>query len=98
MAKKKRKPTPKGVSGSPKKRAKQAKRHIQLMVIPEPEPNTRSVIVYTGEGTVVMKGPGNAIMECGNCGVPLIEGVPVANIRNIVFRCPSCGAFNETLA
>lgn len=75
-----------------------AKRHIRLMVIPKPEPNTRSVIVYTGEGTVVMSGPGNSVMECGNCGVPLIEGVPVANIQNIVFRCPSCGEFNETLA
>jgi len=68
------------------------------MVIPEPEANTRSVIVYEGEGTVVMKGPGNAVMECGNCGVPLVEGVPVGNIQSIVFKCPSCGEYNETLA
>jgi len=95
MAKKKRKPLPKGQSGSPKKRAK---RHIQLMVIPEPEPNTRSVFIYTGEGTAVMRGPGNVVMECGNCGVPLVDGVSVANVQNIVFKCPNCGAFNETLA
>jgi hypothetical protein len=98
MAKKKRKPLPKGTSGSPKKRAKQAQRHIQLMVIPEPEANTRSVLNYVGEGTVAMRGPGNVVMECGNCGVPLIVGVPVSAVQNMVFRCQSCGAFNETLA
>ena len=95
MAKKKRNPSPKGQSGSPKKRAR---RHIKLMVVPEPEPNTRSVLLYTGEGTVAMRGPGNVVMECGNCGVPLIEGVPVGSLQNLVFHCQSCGAFNETLA
>lgn len=80
---------------SPRRRSK---RRIQLMVIPEPEPNTRSVFIYTGEGTVVMRGDANVVMECGNCGVPLIDGVPVGNLRSIVFRCPNCGAFNETLA
>jgi uncharacterized Zn finger protein len=84
----------------PKKRkgATPKKRRIRLMVIPEPEQGTRSVLVYTGEGTVVMRGPGNVVMECGNCGVPLLEGVKVAQIQNLVFRCPSCGSFNETLA
>ena len=85
MAKKRKVPTPK-------------KRRIKLMVIPEPEPGTRSVIVYTGEGTVVMTGPGNVVMECGNCGAPLLKGVKVSTIQNLVFRCPSCGQFNETLA
>jgi predicted RNA-binding Zn-ribbon protein involved in translation (DUF1610 family) len=75
-----------------------AKRRLQLMVIPEPEPNTRMVFVFEGEGTVVMSGPGNVVMECGNCGVPLVDGVAVGNLLSIVFKCPSCGAFNETLA
>lgn len=74
------------------------KRKVRLNVIPEPEPNTRSVLIYTGEGTVVMRGPGKVTMECGNCGVPLIVGVNVAQIRGVVFRCPSCGQFNESLA
>jgi hypothetical protein len=76
---------------------KKRKRHIKLMVIPEPEPDTRSVFMYVGDGTVAMKGPGNVVMECGKCGAPLVEGVPVSQIRNIVFFCQSCGAHNETI-
>jgi predicted RNA-binding Zn-ribbon protein involved in translation (DUF1610 family) len=83
---------------NPIKKIPRATRHIAMMVISEPEPNTRSVLVYTGEGTVVMRGPGNVVMDCGNCGAPLIEGVPVANLQGIVFRCPNCGQFNDTLA
>ena len=30
-------------------------RHLKLMVIPEPEPETRSIIKHIGEGTVVMR-------------------------------------------
>jgi len=88
MAKKRKGPTPK----------KRTQRRIRMMVIPEPEPNTRSVLVYTGEGTVVMRGPGNVIMECGNCQVPLTEGVGVAQVQSLVLRCPNCGEFNESLA
>lgn len=85
MAPKRKGPTPK-------------KRRIRLAVIPEPEPNTRSVLIYTGEGTVVMRGPGNVTMECGNCGAPIIVGVKTSQLQNLVFKCPNCGAFNETLA
>jgi len=74
------------------------KRKIRMHVIPEPEPDTRSVLVYTGEGTVVMRGSGNVTMECGNCGVPLLVGVKVAQFRDLVFRCPNCDQYNETLA
>lgn len=88
MTAKKRKPTPK----------KRPTRHIKLMVIPEPDPDTRTIFVYTGEGTVVMRGTGNVVMECGNCGVPLVDGIPVSQIRSIVFKCPNCGQFNDTLA
>jgi len=77
---------------------RQTNRRLRMMVIPEPEPNTRAVLIYTGEGTVVMQGEGNVTMECGNCSAPLIEGVPTGNIQNIVLKCPQCGAFNETLA
>ena len=96
MARKKR--GAKATKAAKPKPKRKAKRHIKLMVIPEPEPNTRSVLIYTGEGTVVMRGPGNVVMECGNCGVPLIEGLGVAQLQSLVFKCPSCGQFNETLA
>ena len=77
---------------------KKTERRIRMMVIPEPEPNTRSVLVYTGAGTVLMRGPGNVVMECGNCGAPLIVGMPVATLQSVVLRCASCGAYNDSLA
>jgi predicted RNA-binding Zn-ribbon protein involved in translation (DUF1610 family) len=77
---------------------KRRKRHIKLMVIPEPETNTRTVLIYQGQGTIMMSGPGNSVMECGNCGAPLIQGVAVSQIQNLVFRCASCGQYNETMA
>lgn len=95
MAKKKR-GSKKQQATKPKKKAR-AKRHIRLMVIPEPEPNTRTVFHYTGEGTVVMRGRGKTVMECGSCGVPLVIGLAVSEISSLVFRCPNCGEFNETL-
>ncbi len=78
--------------------AKRKKRQIRMAVIPEPESGTRAVIVYTGEGTVVMRGDGNVDLDCGNCGKTIVLGVRVVQIRNLVFKCNACGAFNETLA
>jgi hypothetical protein len=77
------------------------KKRVQPMtVIPEPEPGTRSVLHLMGEGTVVMRGGGgfNLVMTCGNCGAHLVEGVPTANIRDMVLKCNQCGSFNATLA
>jgi hypothetical protein len=90
--------------GSKKKRTttpkKRSKRTIALRVISEPEANTRAVIHHVGPGTVVMRGAGQStlVMECGNCGVPIIEGVHMNQVRGIVFRCKNCGEYNETLA
>lgn len=83
---------------TPKRPKRPVARPIRMMVIPEPAPNTRSIIVYQGEGTVAMKGPGTTVLECGSCGVPLVEGMRVAQIRQLVFVCPKCGAHNETMA
>jgi hypothetical protein len=79
---------------------RRAKRRIQLMVIPAPEPNTRAILeAAEGLEILIMKGEGsNLVMECGACGAPLVEGVPVTAIRNLVFRCPRCREFNETIA
>jgi len=73
------------------------KRHIRLAVIPEPEPNTRTVLLYTGEGTVVIRGSGPVTMDCGNCGAVLAQNVEMGQLQNLVLRCKNCGAFNETL-
>jgi predicted RNA-binding Zn-ribbon protein involved in translation (DUF1610 family) len=75
---------------------RQARRTARMAVIPEPAPNTRSVIIYTGPGTVAMKGGANVTMVCGNCGSPILEGIKTSQVQSLVFRCNNCQAFNET--
>lgn len=72
-------------------------RVIRMVIIPEPPPGTRSVLKYTGAGTVVAQGPGNTTMACGKCGAPLIKGAAVQTLRNIVLICKNCGSYNESL-
>lgn len=78
--------------------ATKKKRHVRMAVIPKPEPNTRTVINYTGEGTVAMRGSGQVVLECGNCGEPIVDGLAMTQVRNLVFKCNNCGEYNETLA
>ncbi|EHU5129695.1 SEC-C domain-containing protein [Vibrio vulnificus] len=67
-----------------------------LTVIPEPDPNTRSVFIYDGEGTTVFQGyDSNLELICGNCSSPLVSGINRNQISNIVIRCKQCGKFNE---
>lgn len=69
-----------------------------LKVIPEPDPDTRAVFIYDGEGTVVFRGceVGLALI-CGSCEAHLVEGISRESISNIVIRCKKCGSFNEVL-
>ncbi|MEX6062092.1 SEC-C metal-binding domain-containing protein [Providencia hangzhouensis] len=70
---------------------------VTLKVIPEPDPETRSIFEYTGEGTVLFQGGANDIaLVCGFCQSHLVEGVPRENIQNIVIICKKCGSYNET--
>jgi len=69
---------------------------IRLKVIPEPDPDTRAVFIYEGDGTVVMSGYETGLsMNCGQCNSPLIRGLNRTQISGIVLRCKACGAFNE---
>lgn len=67
-----------------------------LSVIPEPDPNTRAVFVYSGEGTIIFRGfeVGLALC-CGQCKSHLVVGMKRKQIQNIVLRCKGCGAYNE---
>lgn len=69
---------------------------IMLKVIPEPDPDTRSVFIYKGEGTIVFTGyqVGLALL-CGNCKSQLVVGIPRDVIHNVVIRCQGCDAYNE---
>lgn len=70
-------------------------KRIHLRAIPEPEPNTRSVIVYQGPGTVAIKGEGTTTFVCAACESPLAENVEELQLRNLVLVRNGCGAYNE---
>lgn len=61
---------------------------------------TRSVLIISpGDGLPVVKGDANpnVLMECGGCGRTLIRGLQVGQLEDLVFKCPDCGAYNETI-
>jgi len=69
---------------------------IKLKVIPEPDPNTRAVFIYDGEGTIMFQGYVTGVaLVCGNCSSPLVAGMNQEQIKNIVLKCKNCGKFNE---
>lgn len=75
-------------------------RRLRLRVIPEPDPDTRSVFMKPdgAPGSVFFAGgeTTDAFM-CGHCDAPLIIGLPLAPFQNLVLRCSQCGTHNETL-
>jgi hypothetical protein len=76
-------------------------RRTRLRVIPEPDPETRSVfqkfpgapdsVFFTGSQTT-------DAYVCGGCYTPLIVGLSLAPFQNLVLCCSQCGKYNETLA
>ena len=70
---------------------------IELLVIPEPDPNTRAVFIYDGPGTIGFTGfeVGLALC-CGKCRSHLTEGIAKNNLRNMVIKCKQCGSYNDT--
>jgi hypothetical protein len=70
-------------------------RKIVLKVIPEPAPETKTVLVPKPNVLPVIKGVGNIDLLCGSCNEILVEGISEGQIRNIVIRCPKCEAYNE---
>lgn len=83
-----------------KKAQKRRKRIIPMVVIPEPEPNTRSVLIKSDDGTLFIKGDQSpqTVLVCGKCRSPLTEGISVDQVQNIVLQCNHCKAYNEALA
>jgi hypothetical protein len=72
-------------------------RHVQLQVIPEPDPGSRAVLVNLGGGTVISQSfDGTDSLDCGKCGAPLMVGVTRSHVNGLVLQCSSCGAFNDT--
>ncbi len=73
------------------------KTRIKLAVIPEPAPDTRTVLAPDPEvfpkTAPVLQGDSNPNlrMVCGACGRTLVQGLKVGQFENIVFKCPDCG-------
>jgi hypothetical protein len=68
---------------------------IPMVVIEEPKHNTRSVMVRGGKLGPIFSGKGSITYVCGKCAFPLAENMDMDQISSIVFKCPSCGAFND---
>jgi len=68
-----------------------------LKVIPEPEPNSRAILVPPRGVSPVIKGTGDLDLLCGQCNEKLVEGIVEGQVQNIVIRCPKCNAYNEIL-
>jgi hypothetical protein len=66
-----------------------------LPVISEEEAKHRTLISGTS-GSSLLGGGGPDDLVCGACGAVIAQGVGGnLKLRSIVFKCHSCGAFNE---
>ncbi len=72
--------------------------HLPLTVIPEPDPNTRSVFEKTiGSGTIFfIDQQGHYSLDCGVCGAPLAVVSNRQQVSGVVLHCAACGEFNDT--
>lgn len=66
----------------------------RMKVIPEPAPDTRSVLVPTFKGPA-MKGNGALSYTCGSCDTTLFRNMDYKAVQGLVVKCGGCGSFNE---
>lgn len=69
-----------------------------LTIIPEPDEKTRTVFVAPDatDADVFMRGEAtDDSYECGSCSRVLLVGISPGQVQGIVFKCPTCGAFND---
>ena len=68
-----------------------------MVVIPEPAPGTRDVLVMTASPPVPFaKGTADVDYVCGSCHFTLVQRLrTAAQLQNAVLKCPRCGAHNE---
>lgn len=69
------------------------KKKIELKIIPEPKPGTRTVIV--AKVLPAFKGSGPIDLICGNCKAVIAEGIGHGQIANMVIQCPICKLYND---
>ncbi len=66
----------------------------QLVVIELAE-GGKPRIILDREELPLLRRDGDTEYRCGSCDAVLAEQVWQWEVRNVVFRCPSCGAHNE---
>ena len=66
----------------------------QLVVIELPE-GGKPRIILDREELPMLRRDGDTDYRCGSGDVVLAEQVWQWEVRNVVFRCPSCGSLNE---
>lgn len=66
---------------------------MKMRIVPAPASNSR--LVFLADRAPIARGYGIARFECGACGDLLLVDFRASDIRSAVFRCPSCGAYNE---
>ena len=65
-------------------------------IIPEPQPNTRTILAPRQAPVIKGKGKGDDCILCGKCGITLVSDLDATTvIKNIVIKCPDCGTFND---
>lgn len=71
-----------------------------MRVIPEPEPDTRAVLIKAEgaeDDTVFIRGGQTGfIYSCGSCGAPLMVDIAPKQVQDLVLKCSACGSFNES--
>jgi phage FluMu protein Com len=72
---------------------------IDMVVIPEPVPETRTVFVFEDcEGPGFQgkdEGKGSTTFRCGSCKWVILKDVGLQQFQSIAFKCPKCAAYNE---
>jgi len=66
---------------------------MKMRIVPTPPANSR--LVFFADRAPIARGFGIARFECGSCGDLLLADFRASDIRSAVFRCPTCGSYNE---
>lgn len=71
----------------------------RLTVLPAYDLGERSVLAAgPGQGrTPLFEGGGRHDLVCGTCDHVIARAVPDDRLRELVLKCPACGALNETV-
>ncbi len=68
---------------------------MRMKTVSAPAPNTR--LVFLADRAPIARGFGISRFECGGCGDLLLADFRESDVRAAIFRCPTCGCYNEPI-